>query len=190
MAKYKIECEQCLGCTCYGGSVTTNGESTVELSDEEVAVLVQLMREKNTADVEELDLETSHPDLYEKLDEAYSDMARKAETVYWLRNGIYEPDAYEYDVDELMAYCEENCGYKPEEYDCRDGEDYDEDDEDELRCRKEEAFKEWLIDYVEGLDDEEVTEFAYDHLNAEVDVFDVDYKVAIPEDIIKMAGIE
>ena len=47
MAEYKIECEQFLGFS-HSGSVYTSGESTVELSDEEVATLVQLMREKNT----------------------------------------------------------------------------------------------------------------------------------------------
>jgi hypothetical protein len=34
MAEYKIECEQFLGFS-HSGSVTTSGESTIELSDEE-----------------------------------------------------------------------------------------------------------------------------------------------------------
>jgi hypothetical protein len=59
MAEYKIECEQFLGFS-HSGSVTTSGESTIELSDEEVATLVQLIREKGTTDVGELGLETSH----------------------------------------------------------------------------------------------------------------------------------
>ena len=42
MAEYKIECEQFLGFS-HSGSVTTSGESTIELSDEEVATLVQLI---------------------------------------------------------------------------------------------------------------------------------------------------
>jgi hypothetical protein len=57
MAEYKIECEQFLGFS-HSGSVTTSGESTIELSDEEVATLVQLIREKGTTDVGELGLET------------------------------------------------------------------------------------------------------------------------------------
>ena len=46
MALYSIESEQCLGMTHFGGAVTVNGESAVELSDEEVDILVKLIKEK------------------------------------------------------------------------------------------------------------------------------------------------
>ena len=75
MALYSIESEQCLGIS-HSGAVTVNGESAVELSDEEVDILVKLIKEKGTTDVEELDLENLHPDIYKKLDEAYYDMMK------------------------------------------------------------------------------------------------------------------
>lgn len=68
MAKYRIECEQCLGIS-HSGAVYTDGEGTVELTDKEVATLVQLIRLKGTTDVGELNLETSHPELYAKLNQ-------------------------------------------------------------------------------------------------------------------------
>ena len=87
MALYSIESEQCLGMAHFGGAVTVNGESAVELSDEEVDILVQLIKEKDTTDVDELDIATSHPSLYEKLDNAYREMAYDAEELHWLWEG-------------------------------------------------------------------------------------------------------
>ena len=43
MALYSIESEQCLGMS-HSGAVTVNGESAVELSDEEVDILVKLIK--------------------------------------------------------------------------------------------------------------------------------------------------
>ena len=53
MALYSIESEQCLGMS-HSGAVTVNGESAVELSDEEVDILVKLIKEKDSTDVKEL----------------------------------------------------------------------------------------------------------------------------------------
>jgi hypothetical protein len=68
MAKYRIECEQCLGIS-HSGAVYTDGEGTVELTDEEVATLIQLIRQKKTTSVSKLNLKTSHPELYAKLNQ-------------------------------------------------------------------------------------------------------------------------
>ena len=185
MAEYKIECEQCLGFS-HCGPVTTSGESTIELSDEEVATLVQLIREKGTADVGKLDLETSHPELYAKLDEAYREMARHAEYMHWLWEG-YDNGYYEYDDDELMDYCERECGFFFE-YDKNDYLDANGDfDEEEMGYAKSEAFHEWLDDYVRGLSDDDAAEFMNEHMDAAIDVDDVEYTVNIPEDIILKA---
>ncbi len=185
MAEYKIECEQFLGFS-HSGSIYTSGESTIELSDEEVATLVQLMREKNTTSVEKLDLETSHPELYKKLDEAYHEMARHAEYMHWLWEG-YNNGYYEYDEEELMDYCERECGFSFE----YDEEDYLDDkgefDEEEMGYAKSDAFRSWLDDYVTGLSDDEVATFFNEHMDAQIDVEDVEYKVAIPDEIIQMA---
>ena len=193
MALYSIESEQFLGMS-HTGEVTVNGESAVELSDEEVDILVKLIKENNSTDVEELDLENLHPDIYSKLDEAYHDMAYNAEEIHWLREG-YDNHYFEYDEDKLMDYCEKNLGFsfefKPEEYFDEDElEDYKESPdsyEDEIYEEKNRVFSEWLDDYVESLSDDEARSFFYDHMDADLNMDDVDYTVEIPAAIIKKA---
>ena len=193
MALYSIESEQFLGMS-HSGEVTVNGESAVELSDEEVDILVKLIKENDSTDVEELDLENLYPDIYSKLDEAYHDMAYNAEEIHWLREG-YDNHYFEYDEDELMDYCEKNLGFsfefKPEEYFDEDElEDYKESPdsyEDEIYEEKNRVFSEWLDDYVEGLSDDEARSFFYDHMDADLDMDNVDYTVEIPAAIIKKA---
>ena len=193
MALYSIESEQCLGMS-HSGAVTVNGESAVELSDEEVEILVKLIHEKDTTDVKELDLENLHPDIYEKLREAYYDMAYDAEEMHWLWEG-YHGGYFEYDDEELMEYCEKNLDFsfefKPEEYfDADELEYYKEDPEsyeDEIDELKSEAFSEWLKDYVSGLSDDEVRDFFYNHMHAGLDLDNVDYTVEIPQAIINKA---
>ena len=193
MALYSIESEQSLGIS-HSGEVTVNGESAVELSDEEVDILVKLIKENDSTDVEELDLENLYPDIYSKLDEAYHDMAYNAEEIHWLREG-YDNHYFEYDEDELMDYCEKNLGFsfefKPEEYFDEDElEDYKESPdsyEDEIYEEKNRVFSEWLDDYVESLSDDEARSFFYDHMDADLDMDNVDYTVEIPAAIIKKA---
>jgi hypothetical protein len=194
MALYSIESEQCLGIS-HHGAVTVNGESAVELSDEEVDILVKLIQEKGSTDVGDLDLETLHPDIYKKLDEAYSDMAYRAEEIHWLWGG-YNNGYFEYDIDELMEYCEKNLDYSfefdPEEYfDSEyDIEEYKEDPEsyeDEVYDAKCQDFQEWLSDYVSGLSDDEARDFFYNHMDADLNLDDVDYTVEIPQAIIDKA---
>lgn len=193
MALYSIESEQFLGMS-HTGEVTVNGESAVELSDEEVDILVKLIKENDSTDVEELDLENLYPDIYSKLDEAYHDMAYNAEEIHWLREG-YDNHYFEYDEDELMDYCEKNLGFsfefKPEEYFDEDElEDYKESPdsyEDEIYEEKNKVFSEWLDAYVEGLSDDEARSFFYDHMDADLDMDNVDYTVEIPAAIIKKA---
>ena len=193
MALYSIESEQCLGMS-HHGAVTVNGESAVELSDEEVDILVKLIKEKGTTDVEALDLENLYPDIYEKLDDAYRDMAYNAEEMHWLWEG-YNNGYYEYDVYELMDYCEKNLGFsyefKPEEYFDEDDLEYYKEDpesyEDEIEEAKNDAFSEWLDDYVSGLDDDEARDFFYEHMDADLNMDDVEYTVEIPQAIINKA---
>lgn len=187
MAKYKIECEQCLGFS-HSGAVYTHGEGTVELTDDEVATLAQLIRQKKTTDVSELNLEKTHPDLYGKLDKAYHEMARHAETMHWLWEG-YENGYYDYDEDKLMDYCERECKFSFE----YDENDYLDDDgefnEEEMEDAKSVVFHEWLDDYVRSLSDDAAAAFFTEHMDASVDVDDVEYTVAIPNEIIQMSII-
>ena len=194
MALYSIESEQCLGMS-HHGAVTVNGESAVELSDEEVGILVKLIQEKNSTDVGDLDLETLHPDIYKKLDEAYSDMAYRAEEIHWLWEG-YNNGYFEYDSEKLMDYCEKELGFEFEydvkDYYLDDPEDLEEGeepeiDEDMLEEDKSDAFSEWLDDYVSGLDDDEARDFFYNHMDADLNMDGVEYTVGIPEAIIAKA---
>lgn len=198
MALYSIDCEQVLGMS-HTGEVTTEGASTVELSDEEVDTLVRLIREEGTTDVEELELEERYPDIYEKLDEAYREMARDAELSHWVWEG-YRNHYYEYDEEELMEYCEENLGFKFEydekDYYYDDPEDLPEGeepeiDEDSLMWDKQQAFDNWLDEYLESLPDNEAVSFMGEHMNADVTVEGPgDYTVEIPQAIIDKAKKE
>ena len=193
MALYSIESEQCLGMS-HSGAVTVNGESAVELSDEEVDILVKLIKEKDSTDVKDLDLEHLYPDIYEKLREAYYQMAYDAEEIHWLWEGYYN-GYFEYDDDELMAYCEKELDFsfefKPEEYFDEDDLEYYKEDpesyEDEIYDVKCEAFQEWLSDYVSGLSDDEARDFFYNHMDADLNLDDIDYTVEIPQAIIAKA---
>ena len=194
MALYSIESEQCLGMS-HHGAVTVNGESAVELSDEEVDILVKLIQEKNSTDVGDLDLETLHPDIYKKLDEAYSDMAYRAEEIHWLWEG-YNNGYFEYDSEKLMDYCEKELGFEFEydvkDYYLDDPEDLEEGeepeiDEDMLEEDKWDAFSEWLDDYLSDLSDDEARDFFYNHMDADLNMDNVEYTVGIPEAIINKA---
>jgi hypothetical protein len=194
MALYSIESEQCLGMS-HHGAVTVNGESAVELSDDEVDILVKLIQEKNSTDVGDLDLETLHPDIYKKLDEAYSDMAYRAEEIHWLWEG-YNNGYFEYDSEKLMDYCEKELGFEFEydvkDYYLDDPEDLEEGeepeiDEDMLEEDKSDAFSEWLDDYLSDLSDDEARDFFYNHMDADLNMDGVEYTVGIPEAIIAKA---
>ena len=56
MALYSIENDTCLGIS-HSGAVNVESEGYVELSDEEVAKIVDLIRQKGTTDIEGLELE-------------------------------------------------------------------------------------------------------------------------------------
>lgn len=195
MAKFEIECEQSLGWS-HSGEVTTKGKSTVELSDEEVKMLVNLIREKGTADVKKLKLRKIHPALYKKLDEAYHNMAYKAEEFHWLMHGL-ESGYFDYDLDKVMQFCEENCGYEfvPTVDNVPDniGSDFI---AAILEMRKEdmdfkmEDFSKWLPDYLRSIDIEEACDFINSHLNPTLEMDDVNYVVGIPQAIIEMAKLE
>jgi len=196
MALYSIESEQFLGMS-HSGAVTVNGESAVELSDEEVDILVKLIQENDSTDVEDLDLENLYPDIYEKLDEAYHDMAFHAEYMHWLWEG-YENGYYEYDEDELMDYCERELDFTFE-YDEDDNLDddaeldvdpelNDDDDDDEQYYAKLRAFRSWLDDYLHSLSDDEALSFMNEHMDACIEDEEVEeYTVSIPEAIIQKA---
>ena len=80
--KIDIENGICLGIS-HSGAVMTEGTGILELDDNEVSLLINI-KEKKNSDVAELGIEELHPDLYEKLRQAYYDMAYKAAELHWL----------------------------------------------------------------------------------------------------------
>lgn len=189
MQTFTLNFTHCIGCS-HMGDVTTEAKATVEFCQEELDALVALMKSKNSLDVEVLNLKEELPDIYNNLEEAIKDGVIEAEMHHWLLEGFYE-GAYEYDVYEVMEYCEENCGfefsYDEDEYLDDDGEL----DEESLEDAKQEAFDEWLPDYIESLDLPERSKFIQEQLNGEVDMLGIDanYDVFIPEEIINLAEL-
>lgn len=188
MAQYNIWTECFLGMS-HCGSVTADGSGMVDLTDKEVAKLVEMIRQCDSDDLEVLNLKETCPEIYEKLEQAHRDAAYHAEYMHWLREG-YEDNVYEYDTYELMSYCEEECGFcfeeEPEDFMDEDG-DFDEEAYEESKY---DAFVEWLDDYIYSLDDEEFVDFLVNHMNAEVDMssWSEDYTVSLPPAIIEMAA--
>ena len=189
--KYPIESEQISDMPRSGG-VFLNATSEVELTDEEVARLVQLMREKNTSDVEALELETNEPDIYDKLYEACAEICCDAAfneawlDAYWEAwSGNDGGDTVAYDMDEMMNYCECRCGFTYE------GNEADEDYEE----KKAEAFEKWLDHYLHTAPKADVLTFFKDNMElliydcefVDPTVIDYDVTVVIPQPIIDMA---
>ena len=123
----------------------------------------------------------------------YTQMKQAAKTFL---QQVNESGYFEYDTDKLMNYCERELGFKFEydekDYYLDDPEDLEEGeepdiDEDQIEEDKNDAFSEWLSDYVNGLSDKEAKSFFYNHMNADLDLDNVDYSVEIPAAIIKQA---
>ena len=162
--KYCIEVEIDLGMSHCGG-VTSAGKGVVDLSDQEVKTLVELMKSKQTTDAEKLSLDKSHPRLYKKLHDAYSEVACNAEKRHWIMRG-FEIEGGVYNLKNTLLYCVKN-----DLWDCYGD------------------FSEWLYDYLDRLDDEAVCDFYYKHINDGVDLDDIEYDIIdIPEDIKKMVS--
>jgi len=189
MAKFDFCCVNNLGFAHCCGAIAAEGHGTIEFSDEEVAILVELIRQKGTTDVCALDLNTAYPELFQRLDEAYRQVAREATIDHWYMEGFYD-GCYEYDAEELMNYCSETYDfafeYNEEDYLDEEGEL----DEDALFDDKYDAFVEWLEPFVESLNTQERIKFLSEHMNADVDLTDLelDYMVDIPQGIVTLAN--
>ena len=150
--------------------------TTLSLNEDQINELVNLIREKGgETDIEVLELEDRLPDVYEALDEAYSDAASKACFTEWAivgyKNGYFD------DPEDLMERI------------VRDGLfSYDEDDdEDEVY----EAFYDWLYEYFNSLDDNGKMTFLetyyLDALNGYEPEGDAEYEIEIPAEIVALA---
>lgn len=184
--EYRIEVDICLGFSHCGG-VTAEGEGVIDLSDKEVNALVELMKKKQTTDATELALEKSHPKLYKKLHDAYSEVACNAEKRHWIMRG-FELGGEMYDLEVARKYCEENGLYKqiPEDDDYEFVDIYDF-VKHQREIDRHNNFTLWLHDYLEELDDKSVYDFYYKYINDGVNLDDIEYDIIdIPEEIKKM----
>lgn len=191
MGYYNIESVIFLGAT-HSGVIKRDGESVVELDDNAVSVLVDLIRQKGTTDVDALGVKESNPEIYDKLHDAYYRLAYTEVENQMLWEGYYRGD-YEYDTDDLIGRCKQDCGfdfnfvYNEEEFLNDDG-NVDVDMLEEARQEAEEdAFAEWLDSYINSLPDDKATSFFYNYMNAGFEMDDLDVVVQIPEAIISMA---
>lgn len=195
MAEFTISIDACLGYHCNGSGEYAEGEGTVELDDWMVDALVMLIRENDwETDVEELQLEQRLPEVYARLQDAYSDLADTIEyrnwaTVGFLDNHFDEPDGLMEQLEEdglfifdLEKYKEENPLDGDEEY-----------DEDELEDAKAEAFEDWLFEYTRSLGEDELLSFLESYYWEALDdyePFGLNYEILIPDEIILMADKE
>ena len=185
--KYKIDAIYCLGFS-HCGEEDAFGSGAVDLTDEETNTLVALVKEKQTRDVEELNIENTHPDLYKKLEKAYYNMKFKV----WVEIGIDSGGIVPSEDETLMEWCKQNCGfaYDPNKRAAAE-DDFDEEEleETDKECFQfDEWFSEWLSGYIKTLDNDQAFDFFCDHLSSHVDLSLSDVKVKIPGEILEMAG--
>ena len=185
--KYSIDATYCLGYS-YCGEEVAFGSGYVDLTDEETNTLVALVKEKQTRDVEELNIEDTHPDLYEKLEKAYYNMKFMA----WVEEGINNGGIVPSEDEDLMEWCKQNAGFAYDPNKKTEAEDdYDEDEleETDKECFQfDEWFSEWLSGYLKTLDNDQTFDFFCNHLSYHVDLSLSDVKVKIPCKILEMAG--
>ena len=157
---------------------------TVELSDQEVDSIVQLMRNKNSTDTDEIGLAKAYPDIYKKLYQAYYKVGVEAEEKYALFSFFMKGEylgVFDDYRDELIEYCKANCSFKFE----LDERELQEEDRDYFAKRQElSAFNKWLKDYVHSLSLEDMKKFLYEHMWIVSDPPLIEPTVTIPQAII------
>lgn len=187
MALYEFNTTIYLGWS-HSGEVSSTGKGTVNLSDEEVAILVSQMKEYGSQDYRELKLSSKYPNLYNKLRRTYRKVAYETEELYWLIDGL-DVGEYEYDEIELMKYCAENCGF--DQFECDEYDDDFDGDEEETYESAFEAFCPWLKEYVKTLKYEEAIHFFHDIMKVEMEFddsyFSNSYSTILPKEITDLA---
>ena len=187
MPTFDIESEICLGFS-HSGGVYNSAYGEVELSDDEVNQLIVLMREKDSSDIEELNLEEELPEIYKKLDEAYRETAYTAEEEHWLEEGYYRNECHDFKDEDMIEFLKSKDAWHFE---------YDEEDVlDENGEIDQEALEDLEYDYLHqtAIDDyyysvhgEERYDFLRNQMGIIVDPEGCDYEVKIPEAIVVLA---
>ena len=193
MPKFFISTNQNIGFRHSGGEVFAEGTGEVELTDEEVRQLVELIKENDgKTDVDALGLKGKYPELYKKLDEAYTDVAFEARYRQLCRE-LFEGGYMGEPVDDLIKYCEDNLGYEFEydEDDFRDPETGELDEEELADEKADDFWRFWIYDYYDSLTEDEQVNFITTHFDCDdIVADDYDYDLVIPEEIVKIAKEE
>ena len=167
MAKYEIKFNQENGWSYQEEKIPVEA-GYVELSEAEVQILVDLMKQQNTYDVSELSLEESYPDIFEKLDDTCSSIAYDIALAEALREAHYYDEADLF-LEKLQDYCIENCDYTEKSGD----------------------FRRWLYLRASSMSSKQLIDL---YNNADIDIWDdvlnfesieqYAYKVTIPQQIV------
>ena len=179
--KITVNEDICLGFS-HCGSVSATAKGEFDMPDEYVETLVALIRERGTADIEELQLAELHPEIYEFLNKNLNEIYNIAEEAHFIRRGFYMDDCYEYD-DEFIAYCESECGFVYSE-----GNDTKEfrNISGSSKFKYITCFLNWLCEYVDTLTDQELIDFFYEHINNGFNYSPSEYEIEIPQQIIDL----
>lgn len=163
-----------------------------EMPDEYLETLVALIREKQTTDIEELDVETSHPDIYKLLRDEIVAMLHNAVSGYDMREFIFA-DGWDVDTDELIDYCRQNCGFKDSYFDEKN---------EETHKIKEEQFYDrfwaWYHNYVDTAPFEDIHNLFYELYDTEYEYNELGFEyyqdyypfIFIPKQIINLANLK
>ena len=190
MPTFSIDTDSHFG-TAYSGDVTINGTGEVKLTDKEVQLLINLIRENGgETDVEELQLQEKYPDIYSILDDAYRKLASQIAFIRWI-NEEYDNGWYELSDEEIA----ENCNAFGFEFDYDSDEFLDKDgnlDDDTFEKALSDALSKWIKEYRSKLNDYDDALFLAEVFHLETDNyydhFVIDYSVKIPDEIIAMAN--
>ena len=186
MPIFSIDEDVCMGVSHVGG-ITEPGEGYVELTDEEVNKLVTLMKSKNSHDVKELELKTLYPEIFEKLDSAYYEMAANAEEEHWLNWGYYNSECHNFEPADMIEFLisKGTWHFEQDEEDFLD--ENGEPDEDAFIEAQNEYMYEAMDEYYCSVSGDESKDFLRNIVGIDVDLSFIEYEVKIPEEIIDMA---
>ena len=163
-----------------------------EMPNEYVETLVALIREKQTTDIDELDIEESHPDIYKLLRDETVELLHRAAIYHDMRELILD-DGWDVDTDELIDYCRLNCGFNDSYFDEKN-EETQKVKEDEFLSR----FWNWYRHYVDTAPFEDIHNLFYELYDTEYECDELGFEyyqdyypsIFIPQQIIDMAGVE
>lgn len=161
------------------------GSAWVEIADHQIAALSALINSLGTIDVGELNLEEEMPVLYDILREACEVATTPAVEAYYLRK-FFDENRIDYDTDNAMDACR-NLGipFPEAEYDYSW---YDEENNDDTMVYyykekySREYFEEWLPDYIDSLDDQQLIDFMCNVMDYEMtDLGEWEFSIEVPD---------